>query len=169
MSDYPRLIPNSIDFDLGQSNVSEVDTFIGPVRFRHSPRVNGHEVRIRYVGLDQVAVESLRAHYSDSQGTHQTFQVPEVLWGGLSPVVSTSIYRYLGPPEEEHTGLHYNVTVALRITDGINIVSILDGGAALQPAVAAFTSFAFTGNAPFILDGGGDAPTYILQGRSASQ
>jgi hypothetical protein len=169
MTTFPTLTPNAINFDLGQSNVSEVETFAGPIRFRHSGRINGHEVQITYVGLNQADVDALRDHYFLSQGTHNTFQVPAAIWGNLSVVAPNSVYRYLGPPQEEHTGLHYNVSLSLRVTDGFDLVSILNCGAALQPAVAPFTSFAFTGNAPFILNAGGDSPTYVLQGRGASQ
>lgn len=169
MTTFPELTPNAIDFDLGQSNVSEVETLAGPIRFRHSGRTNGHELQITYVGLSQANVDALRDHYFNSQGTHNTFEVPAAIWGGLSVVSAGSVYRYLGPPQEEHTGIHYNVSVSLRVTDGIDLVSILNGGAALQPAVAPFESFAFTGNAPFILNAGGSSPIYILQGRGASQ
>lgn len=169
MTTFPAFTPNTINFDLGQSNVSEVETFAGPIRFRHSGRINGHTLQITYVGLNQSNVDALRTHYYASQGTHNTFTVPATIWGGLSVVQSSSVYRYLGPPEEKHTGIHYDVTISLRVTDGLDFVLVLNGGVALPQNVEPFQSFAFTGNAPFILNAGGSTPTYILQGRGASQ
>jgi len=170
MTIFPQLTPNEISFDMGRSNISEVATFAGPIRFRHSQRVNGHELQLTYRGLSQSDVEELRTHYINNQGTHGYFTVPVTTWGGLSVVNSNSLYRYISSPTEEHTGLHYNVNVALRTIDGILLIYLLDGGGASQPAVAAFSSFAFNGNAPFILDCNGVsvAPTLLLESSGAS-
>jgi hypothetical protein len=169
MSNYPAIVPNAVSFDLGQANISEVATFAGPVRFRHTPRINGHGLRLSYVGLNQQQVDQLREHYIANQGFHRTFFVPASIWGGLTVVSSNSEYRYQSQPQEEHTGLNYNVTINLRITDGVNLSLVLFCGGAAQPAVAPFQSFVLTGNAPFILNAGGDDPTLLLQGRGASQ
>lgn len=167
---FPSLAPNEIGFDMGRSNISEVSTFAGPIRFRHSQRVNGHELNLTYRGLSQADVEELRNHYAVSQGTHNYFQVPAVLWGGLTVVNPDSIYRYLGPPEEQHQGLYYNVTVSLRVIDGVVMTYILDGGTATVLSATEFLSFAFNGYAPFILDceGASPTPTLLLEGGGAS-
>jgi hypothetical protein len=169
MSDYPAIVANAADFDLGRSNITEVGTFAGPVRFRHTSRINGYTLRLRYFGLQQSQVDQLRQHYNDNQGFHRTFEVPTSIWGGLSVVSSDSKYRYQSAPREEHAGLYYNVSIDLRITDGVNLSLILFCGGAAQPAVAPFQSFVLTGNAPFILNASGDDPTLLLQGRGASQ
>lgn len=171
MTIFPSLVPNEISFDSGKSNISEVATFAGPVRFRHSQRVNGHELRLTFRGLSQTAVESIRDHFIQNQGTHGYFAVPTALWGGLTVVNADSTYRYTAPPEEDHTGLHYNVSISLRVIDGVTLLYILDGGGASLPAVTPFISFAFSGNAPFILDcnGASPAPTLLLDGSGAAQ
>lgn len=170
MTAFPQLIPNEISFDMGRSNISEVSTLAGPVRFRHSQRVNGHELRLSYRGLSQSDIEKLRTHYIENQGTHGYFTVPLPTWGGLTVVNSNSLYRYTASPEEEHTGIHYSVNIGLRIIDGVLLIYIMDGGGASQPAVTAFSSFAFNGNAPFILDcnGASPAPTLLLETSGAS-
>jgi hypothetical protein len=170
MTTFPTIRPNNIAFDMGRSNISEVDTFAGPVRFRHSQRINGHTLRMTYNGLSQSQVDAIRTHYFQNQGTHGYFDVPGSLWGGLSVVDEDAIYRYTQPPEEQHTGLHYNVSVALRIIDGTTLVFILEGNGAVQPALAPFSSFAFNGTAPFILECNGAAAsaTLVLDSSGAS-
>lgn len=153
MATFPELVPNEINFDMGQSNISEVETFAGPIRFRHSQRISGHALQLTYRGLSLADIQKIRDHYTDSGGTHFYFDLPTSIWGGVSLVADSSVYRYTAPPQEEHTGLHYNATVSLRIVDGLLLLYILNGNTATQPAVSAFTSFALTGNQPFILNG----------------
>lgn len=173
MATFPELVPNQIGFDMGQSNISEVETFAGPIRFRHSQRISGHALQLTYQGLSLADIQKIRNHYTDSGGTHFYFDLPVTVWGGISLVASNSVYRYTAPPQEEHTGLHYNVTVSLRIVDGVLLLYILNGNTATQPAVSAFTSFALTGNQPFILNGNAAdltsaAITNIFNGGGAS-
>ncbi len=163
MADYPALIPNSISFDLGQLNVSETATQDRvPVRFRHSQRVSGHTLNINYVGLSQAQIDSLRSHFYQQSGTHGYFNVPASIWGGLTAVDANALYRYAAPPQEDHQGLYYNATVQLRVALGAILLYILNGGGATAPATTAFTSFAFNGYAPFILDGEDATPTSVL-------
>lgn len=171
MTVFPSLVPNEISFDSGRSNISEVATFAGPVRFRHSQRVSGNALRFTFRGLNQAAVDSIRDHFISNQGTHGYFTVPLGLWGGLTAVNADSTYRYTTPPEEEHTGLYYNVSISLRVIDGVSLRYILDGGGAVQPAVSPYISFVFSGNAPFILDcnGASPTPTLLLEGSGAAQ
>lgn len=171
MADFPALVPHDISFDYGQHNLTEVSTFAGPIRFRHSPRVNRHSLQLTYRGLSQTQVDQIRAHYIGSDGTHRQFDVPASIWGGLNVVDSAATYRYASPPQEEHTGLHYNVSVSLRIIDGLLVQFILNGGGASQPALSSFTSLIFNGTAPFILDCDDASPaaTLLLQGGGANQ
>ena len=171
MTVFPTLIPNEIGFDMGQANISEVQTFAGPVRFRHSKAVNNQVLRIMYRGLSQTQAETLRQHYYENQASLAYFTVPAAIWGGLTVVSPSSSYRYASPPQEEHTGLHYNVSFSLRVIDGVNLSYILDGGNASLPTTTAFTSFAFVGYQPFTLNGATASvtATLILQGGGASQ
>ena len=171
MAIFPTIVPNEISFDHGQHNLSEVSTFAGPIRFRHSARVNRHTLQLTYRGLTQAQVDEIRSHYIGSDGTHRQFDIPSSIWGGLQVVDTAALYRYAAPPQEEHTGLHYNVSVSLRIIDGLLLLFILDCGGATQPALNSFTSLIFTGTAPFILDCNGANPTatLLLQGGTAQQ
>ena len=170
MTLFPAIKPNGISFDMGRANISEVATFAGPVRFRHSKRVNGHTLQLTYTGLSQTQVENIRDHYYTNQGTHGYFPVPSELWGGLTVVSTDAVYRYANAIEETHQGLYYDVTVSLRIIDGFSLLYILEGNGATQPALANFVSFAFTGTAPFILDCNGVSPsaTLLLDSSGAS-
>jgi len=169
MTTFPAIAPNTIGYDLGQLNLSEVATVAGPIRFRHSMQTNGYILNLSYVGLTQSQVNLLRQHYDDNDGSHRYFDVPAIVWGNNSPVRSDSLYRYFEPPQEEHFGIYTNVAVSLRVLLGLNLLYILSGGGASLPATAAFSSFAFTGYSPFTLNAGGANPTLTLQGRGASQ
>lgn len=169
MANYPTIIPNQISYDLGQPNISEQPTLAGPVRFRHSMQTNGYELQLAYENLAQSQVDQIRAHYFDSDGSHRLFEVPPEIWGGSTVVSLDSLYRYSNSPTEEHLGVYFNVTVNLRVIAGVNLLYILDSGAAAQPAVAAFSSFILVGNAPFIIDAGGASPTFLFDCRGASQ
>jgi len=171
MTVFPTLVPNEIGFDMGRANISEVSTFAGPIRFRHSKAVNNQVLRIVYRGLTQAQVETLRQHYLGVQAAFEYFTVPTEIWGGLTVVSPSSLYRYASAPEEEHTGLHYNVSFSLRVIDGVNLSYILDNGTADVRVTTPFTSFAFTGYQPFRLDcaTASVTATLILQGGGASQ
>lgn len=169
MTTYPAIIPDQISYDLGELNISEEPTLAGPVRFRHSMQTNGYELQLAYENLTQSQVDQIRNHYFDSGGLHRLFEVPSAIWGGANVVSTDSLYRYNGPPDEEHLGVYFNVAVSLRVIAGVNLLYILNGGAAAQPAVAAFSSLILTGNAPFIIDAGGASPTFLFDCRGASQ
>lgn len=169
MAIFPAIQPDRISYDLGDLNISETPTLIGPVRFRHSMQANGYNLQLTYESLRQAQVDEIRAHYFAVDGTHRTFELPVALWGGADVVPADSLYRYNEPPGEEHLGVYFNVTINLRVLLGANLLFILDGNGAQQPAVTPFSSFAFTGNAPFILEAGGASPTLLLDGRGASQ
>lgn len=172
MITFPSLEPDNISYSLGAMNVSEEPTVnSGPIRFRHSLKVSGHSLQLQFASRRESDVELIRQHYSDNDGSHRYFDLPVIVWGGAVVVAGDSVYRYESPPEEEHLGVFFNVTVALRVIAGVFTLYILQGGGASQPAVTAFTSFVFNGNQPFILNGQGvsPVPTLILQGGGASQ
>ena len=169
MTAYPAIVPDRISYDFGELNISEESTLAGPVRFRHSMQTNGYSLQLTYQNLRQAQVNQIREHYFQSDGTHRQFTVPDAIWGGSNVVSPDSLYRYNDPPGEQHLGVYFNVTVNLRVIAGVNLLWIFNCGGAAQPAVAPFQSFVLTGNAPFILNAGGDDPTLLLQGRGASQ
>lgn len=171
MTVFPTLVPNEIGFDMGQANISEVSTFAGPVRFRHSKKVNNQTLNLTYRGLSQSQVATLRQHYYDNQAALSYFEVPADIWGGLTVVSPSSLYRYASAPEEEHAGLYYNVSFSLRVIDGVSLSYILDCQTATPIESVTFTSFAFTGYTPFILNcaSASVTATLVLQGGGASQ
>ena len=151
---FPSLIPNSIAFDQGVPDVNEYRAFgSGPIRFRHSLYINNQLLSITYRALDQASVELIRNHYHDVGGTSGAFTVPLAIWGSAELAETTSQYRYAETPTEEHTGIHYNVTVSLRLLRGTIATFILDGGGATLAAEEVVDSYVFSGTAPFILNG----------------
>jgi hypothetical protein len=175
MADFPSLYADAISYDIGALNISEEPTVgAGPIRFRHSLRTTGGIVRLSYANLTLAQMQQIRDHWIGSDGTHRYFAVPTAIWGGAPVGEATSVFRYEEPPEEEQLGLFFNVTVALRMLFGVNLLYILVGGTAVTRTVAAFQSFAFNGNAPFILDGGeadrtSPAATLIIKGGGAAK
>ena len=175
MADFPSLYADSISYDVGALNISEEPTIgAGPIRFRHSLRTTGGTVSLSYTNLTQTEVQQIRDHWTGSDGTHRYFSVPTAVWGGAPVAQAESVFRYDEPPEEEQFGVLFNVTVTLRMLLGVNLIYVLYGGGATLAAVAIFQSFAFTGYAPFILDGNAADPedpqaTRILKGGGASQ
>lgn len=169
MATLPDIAPNQLSFDLGKPNISEVSTPAGPVIFRHSQRINNHELTVRYTGLSQAQIEQFRQHYIDSSGTGGYFDVAASFWGGLTVVDPSSTYRYTTRPEEEHMGLYYNLSINLKVIDGIQVLFILAGGTSDDRPATPFTSFVFNGTAPFVLASGNSttAATLVLQGGSA--
>jgi len=169
MADFPRIIPNEISFDAGVSNISEVSTFAGPIRFRHSNRINGHALQLTYRGLSQAQIEQIRSHYVNSGGGLRRFSISSDLWGGLSVVPSSAEYRYLDSPQEEHFGTYYNITINLKVLDGAVIFFILDCESATLSAAFAFSAIPFVGMAPFVLDceNADPDPSVILAGGGA--
>lgn len=155
MTTFPSLIPNAISLDHGSPMVSEYQAFgVGPVRFRHNNYVNGQEFQLTYQGLDQDSIELIRTHYEDNSGTAGRFDVPTSILIGLNVTDSTSRYRYVETPTEEHIGLQrYNVTVSLKAIEGLLLEFILDGGSSTLPSEEPFDKFVFSGTAPFILNG----------------
>jgi hypothetical protein len=173
MSDFPSITPNAISFDFGTLNTSNQPTVsTGPVRFRRSLKASGNQLQLTYTGLSQSQVDELRQHYADSDGMHNLFNVPSSVWGGYQSVAGASVYRYLEAPQEEHTGLFYNVTIALRIITGWFVQSDLIGPPALEPAPFDYSTFFLTGVAPFRVVAPSaallPAPTLIFTARGAA-
>lgn len=154
MAAFPTLIPNQIAFDYGVANVSEYSARgLGPIRFRHSNYINNQSISLVYRGLNQTQIESIRAHYISVSGTNESFTVPVAVLGGANVATNDSTYRYAETPTEQHTGLHYNVQINLRVLKSTLVRFTLDGGSATLPAEVAFDEAVFSGTAPFILNG----------------
>ena len=173
MADFPSITPNAISFDFGTLNTSNQPTVsTGPVRFRRSLKASGNTLQLTYTGLNQSQIDQLRQHYTDSDGTHNLFNIPSSIWGGYQSVAQTSVYRYLETPQEEHTGLFYNVVIGLRIITGWLVQSDLIGPPAFEPALFDYSTFFLTGVAPFRVVAPNaalsPAPTLIFTARGAA-
>jgi hypothetical protein len=156
MTAFPDLEPNSVIYDLGGLNVSAEETQNGaPVLFRHSLRQSNYRITLTYTNLTQTQVGLIRQHYIDSAGSHRTFTVAPALWNGGDVMPADGLYRYGAKPEEVQRGVFTDMTIEL----------------ATLGAEEAFTSYAMTGTAPFILDGDDADPaiaaTLILQAGGA--
>ncbi len=163
MASFPAVYPNSISFDQGQSQVSEYTAFgIGPIRFKNSDLVNGQTFTLTFSNIQQSSVDLIRAHYIESQGTLGNFAVPTAVLGSVGVTDSSSVYRYVETPQEEHFGVYFNVTVTLQALEGVSLRLNLDSGPAALPAEEAFTKYVFAGTAPFILDGTDSATATLI-------
>jgi|TARA_R100000479_G_scaffold174010_1_gene121305 hypothetical protein len=164
MSDFPELIPNSISFSHGQPNISEYRAFgTGPITFRHSNYVNDQTMELQYIGLSETSVQEIRDHYNVVGGIFGTFNAPLSIWGGAGIAQTDSQYKYVETPQEVHTGLHFNVTVSLRLLQGKLVSFILDGGGSELSAEQEVEELVFEGTSPFVLEGSdSDAATLIL-------
>lgn len=154
MTNFPSLEPNTVSYDLGGLNVSEEETQNGaPVLFRHSLRQSNFRITLTYTNLTQTQVALIRQHYIDSAGSHRTFTVAPALWNGGDVMPADGLYRYGSKPEEVQSGVFTDVTVELVALIGNFLLYNLIGEPATLGAEEAFTSYAMTGTAPFILDG----------------
>ena len=170
MADYPSLSPTRISYNLGGLNVTDESTATaGPVRFRHSLRVNNNIMTLTYTNLTETEIGLIRTHYNQSGGLHYYFLVPDsVIWGSSSGTVVpiTSKYRYNAIPEEEQKGVYHDCTVQLSILTANDLLYIMQGenaffGSNIGTPEEAFTSFVLNGTAPFILDGDDSTPTLL--------
>ena len=172
MTAYPELLPASFQYDLGGLNVSTEDTLIGaPVLFRHSLRQSNYRLILTYTNLVESQATLIRDHYVDSAGSHATFTLPTAIWGSTDVIPADSRYRYAAKPDETQRGVYTDITVELVALIGNFLLYNLIGEPATLGAEEAFTSYAMTGTAPFILDGDdadpADAATLILKAGGA--
>jgi|TARA_B100000073_G_scaffold348368_1_gene366743 hypothetical protein len=154
MATFPNISPNSISFELGGMNVSATDTKpFGDVYFRHSLKTDNLVVSATFENLSSATAKQIRDHYLDQGGGSLPFKlVTASFWGTVGIIPTDSLYRYTGPPEEEHFGVYNNVTTSFLVQLGTPGFFVLVGEPAQLGAEEAFTSFAFSGTAPFILD-----------------
>ena len=158
MTAFPTLYPNSITFDHGLPQVSEYEAFgVGPIRFRHTNLVNNQQYTLVYRGVEQSSVDLIRNHYIENQGTAGKFALPTEILGSINTADTFTRFRYVETPEEEHFGIYFNLTVKLQALEGVDTLSILNGGSATLPAEEFFSSISFEGTAPFILNGSSSA------------
>lgn len=163
MASFPTVYPDSISFDHGLPQVSEYTAFgVGPIRFKNNDYVNRQVFTLEYLHLQQTSVDLIRNHYIQSQGTAGSFGVPVAVLGSVGITDSSSLYRYVDTPQEEHFGVYFNMTVTLQAVQGVLLRLILDGGPATLPAEQSFDKFVFSGTSPFILNGTDSATATLI-------
>jgi len=173
MAQFPAIAPDEISFNLGGMNVTTEETkSVGPVMFRHSLKTNNYELSATFDNLSDAQVEEIREHYQGQGGSALGFSVPPVIWGGLNVVPIDSNYHYVAAPSETHGGLFNSVGISLAISVGVDYLYTLIGEPAELGAEASFSSRAFTGTEPFIMDADDAAPataaTDTLNGGNAA-
>tara|TARA_R100000951_G_scaffold115655_1_gene124453 strand:- start:313 stop:819 length:507 start_codon:yes stop_codon:yes gene_type:complete len=168
MSLFPAIVPNSIEYDFGEAQVSEYEAFgLGPVRFRHTNSIANQKFSLNYQGLSQESINLIREHYAVNSGTVSPFLVPVAVFGGIALLDASAFYRYEETPTEQHSGAGlYSVTISLRALKGVTLEFVLDGGNAQLPAEQLFNEYVFNGTAPFVLDGSAaGTATLVLKGK----
>ena len=177
MNDYPDdRKPNSISYNVGGLNVSESGTLSsGPIRFRRSNVLTGHQITFRYTDLTQTEVGLFRQHYLDAAGTHSKFKIPTSVFGGANITQSTSFYRYVDTPAETQRGVFHDIDVSVLVLTGVDLTyNLSSGGGANQTAETVNDSFLFNGTSPFYLfckDAAGHSSSdleYLLVGGNAN-
>ena len=163
MTVFPTIYPTSISFDHGRAQVTEYRSFgVGPVRFRNANTINGQTFTFEFSGLDQASVDLIRDHYVQNKGTAGQFSIPTAILGGLNLADSSSVFRYVQTPDEQHYGIYFDVSVTLEALTGIELFFVLDGGPATVPAEEAFSKLVFDGTAPFKLQGSTSALATLI-------
>ena len=124
--------------------------------FRHSLKTDNIICTAKFTNILSSKVKEIRDHYDAQGGASLPFAVDiPSFWGSLAVVPNDSTYRYREPPDEEHFGVYNDITVSLLVTAGasgeIGVFNLV-GEPAQLGALASFTSYAFTGTAPFVLD-----------------
>ena len=156
MNDYPdSRKPNSISYDVGGLNVSESKTLTsGPIRFRRSNVLTGHQIKFTYTDLTQDEVTLFRDHYLDAAGQHNSFQIPQSVFGGANITQSTSYYRYVDTPDETQKGVFHDIEISVVVLTGINLTYKLTAENASLPATESTVtdSLFLNGTGPFILN-----------------
>ena len=177
MNDYPdSRYPNSISYDIGRLNVSESSTLTsGPIRFRHSNKLNSHQITFRYSDLTQTEVSLLRQHYLEAAGTHNKFKIPQTIFGGAGITSSTSFYRYASTPNENQRGVYHDIEISVVALIGNDLTYLLFCNGATDQATSTTSGFSlFSGTSPFYLfckDAAGHSTSdieYTLTGGDAS-
>jgi len=154
MNDYPdSRYPNSISYDIGRLNVSESSTLSsGPIRFRRSNVLTGHQITFRYLDLTQTEVTLFRQHYLDAAGTHSKFKIPQTVFGGANITQSTSFYRYASTPNETQKGVYHDIEINVVVLTGVALDYLLFcNGATNATEETISDSFLFNGTSPFYL------------------
>ncbi len=163
MASFPTVYPDSISFDHGLPEVSEYTAFgIGPIRFKSNDYVDRQVFTLQFLHLQQASIDLIRNHYIQSQGTAGNFGVPVAVLGSVGVTNSSSLYRYVETPKEEHFGIYFNMTVTLQAMQGVLLQFILDGGPATLPTEQAFDEFVFSGTSPFVLNGSDSATATLI-------
>ena len=177
MNDYPDdRKPNSISYNVGGLNVSESGTLSsGPIRFRRSNVLTGHQIKFTYRDLTQTEVGLFRQHYLDAAGTHSKFKIPTSVFGGANITQSTSFYRYVNTPAETQRGVFHDIDVSVLVLTGVDLTyNLSSGGGANQTAETVNDSFFANGTSPFYLfckDAAGHSSSdleYLLVGGNAN-
>lgn len=134
--------------------MSEYNAFgLGPVRFRHNNFLSRQVFTLEFQNLVQTDIDKIRLHYNNNQGTSGVFSVPSAIFGGVTITDSSSLFRYVETPQEEHFGVYNSISITLEAVEGKEMAFGLDAGGATLPSEQTVDEFVFEGTAPFILDG----------------
>ena len=151
MATFPALEPATRSYRQARYPVSLQPLFAAdPVRFSHGPRPFAYLLTLGYQYLTAAEAKLIRDHWRAQAGGFEPFMLsPEAMagHGSYALVPSTTRWRYLAPPQEQHlTGSLVNLTVELETVEGTYVL-----GAGLTVTVAIVTGAASAAAAAMVL------------------
>ena len=118
MATFPSLAPSSRTFTPGDRPSATINLLGGgEERTRNSNCIVGQALKLSFQGITEAQALSILNHYTEQQGSYQSFAIPAVLLSGLtSPAAITPTnyaWIYAAPPEIVDRPLYREVTVDL--------------------------------------------------------
>lgn len=151
MATFPALEPATRSYRQARYPVSLQPLFAAdPVRFSHGPRPFAYLLTLGYQYLTAAEAKLIRDHWRAQAGGFEPFMLSSEAMAGhgsYALVPSTTRWRYLTPPQEQHlTGSLVNLTVELETVEGTYVL-----GAGLSVTVAIVTGAASAAAAAMVL------------------
>lgn len=118
MATFPSLEPYRRSWDFGRYAITEEPAWAtASIRYRHGSGSRlDQALNLSYAYLSDAEAQLIRDHYIGQQGGMLAFNLPAIIWSGLSePPVDTGVqWVYASPPEEDQrSGGLYDISINL--------------------------------------------------------
>jgi acyl-CoA reductase-like NAD-dependent aldehyde dehydrogenase len=118
MVSFPPIEPFRRSWDFGVYAITEEPAWASAsVRYRHGNLENvAQSITLSYVDLYDDEAQLIRDHYVTQQGGTLAFNLPTIIWSGLTapPLPTGARVVYAAPPtEQQKSGGLYDLTVSL--------------------------------------------------------